>query len=1008
LAGLKRVLSSRPDRVPASGIAQRQRKLLPGVVAVALGLIGTIAWVALGTRQAAMDHATQMSENLASALSHDIARNIEVFDLSLQAVGERLRLPEIWTVSPELRGSILFDRSTTAKYLGAIIVFDEKGNAILRSGTPAPQGSVADDPAFLHHRDDSDLGLVISPPFKSPATGEWSIGLTHRLEHPDGSFAGMVRGTIRLDYFQHLFDEIDLGPDGTVTLMSADGTLIQRKPMAEKNIGRPLRNAFGGSRSAQMPAGRFEAVAGIDGVRRVYIYRQVGNLPLAVSVGFGKTAALAEWRHRAIVNATVIAGLMTMTAFLFTGFMRELRRRGRAEIAALESNKRYRLLADHSSDVIFRWGLDGIALYVSPAVREVLGYEIGEIVGTKTMDLAHADDVERTRTVAHAMAAGLDRSEITCRFRHRDGRWLWADVTMRLVRDEQTGDPVEIVGSLRDGTTRQEASEAMRRSEAMFRLLADHSSDMICLSDPKSQTRYYVSPASRQLFGWEPEEIVGRSNTDFVNPEDFLPGGRKGYQGLLVATGRARFSYRFLCKDGGYVWVEASLTLTTNPETGAPAVVTVLRDISERVRQEQSLRAAKHQADIANLAKSEFLANMSHEIRTPMNGILGMNGLLLQTALDETQRGYAEMVRDSGASLLVIIDDILDISKLEAGKVELESIEFDLLDTVEAAAAILVPKVEAKGIGLSVSIDPAVPRAVCSDPTRLRQILLNLLGNAVKFTDRGAVSLAVSLVAPAQDASETCRLRFVVSDTGIGMTEDGSTKLFQKFHQADTSVTRRFGGTGLGLAISSQLVALLGGTIGVTSQPGAGSSFWFELPLPLARSAAPDRPSIAAAPASGVAAAGGDAVLPPRPLRVLLAEDNEINQLLAVAILQHAGHAVDVAENGRRAVEAVQRSDYDVVLMDVQMPELDGMQATQQIRALESPRSKVAIIALTAHAMAGAREQYLAAGMDDYITKPIDAACLLAKLSDLAIAIAARAQAGAASVSRDASYRSVA
>jgi len=291
--------------------------------------------------------------------------------------------------------------------------------------------------------------------------------------------------------------------------MSADGILIHRKPMTETDIGRPLRNAFGGKRFADMASGRFEALAGIDGVRRIYTYRRVGQLPLAVSVAFGKWAALAEWRHKATVNAIIIAGLMAIAALLSKGLVRELRRRSCAELAAVESNKRYRLLADHSSDVVFRWGLDGIALYVSPAVQEVMGYQVDELVGTMTMDIVHPEDLLRTRTVAGEMARGLERAQVTSRFRHRDGRWLWADATMRLVRDEHTGDPLEIVGSLRDVTQRQEATEAMRRSEAMFRLIADHSSDMICLSDPETQHRYYVSPASRRLLAGSPRRSSG-------------------------------------------------------------------------------------------------------------------------------------------------------------------------------------------------------------------------------------------------------------------------------------------------------------------------------------------------------------------------------------------------------------------------------------------------------------------------------------------------------------------
>jgi PAS domain S-box-containing protein len=974
---------TRPSAAVAAGATRRQRLWLVLGAMLVLGVLGLTSWIELDARRIALNGAVQASENLVVALSHEIERNIESLDLSLHAVIDGLRLAEITSVSPELRNSILFDRSTTAKHVGAILVVDAFGNVIIdSSGAAARRVKLDTNESFTFHRDHAESGLHVSPPFKSNTTGEWQIGLSHRLAHPDGSFAGIVIGSLRLAYFNQLFDAVDLGPGGTATLIGSDAKLIYRKPMGEQDIGRHLVNAVSGRVDPVNGAGVFEAVATIDGVRRVYVYRHLSDLPLTLTIGFAKAAALAEWNLKALVNGAALAGLALVASLLMAVVLHELQRRGEAERIALKSKKRYRLLADHSSDVIFRWGLDGFALYVSPAVQEVLGYRADELVGTMTLDLVHPDDKLWSRDVARAMAGGLDRAQTTSRFRHRDGRWVWADATMRLVRDEHTGAPLEIVGSLRDVTQREAATEALRRSEAMFRLLTDHSSDMISLSDPRSQTRYYVSPASRSLVGYEPEEIVGRPNTDFVFPADMLPEGRRTYLAMLADTGRTRFSYRFRCKDGSYVWVEANVALTTDPETGAPAVLTSLRDISERVRQEETLLAAKDEADAANRAKSEFLANMSHEIRTPMNGILGMTGLLLDTALDPVQRSYAEMVREAGDALMTIINDILDISKLEAGKVELESIDFNIADAVRSAIAILEPKAQEKAIELVVSVAPAVPAMVRGDPTRLRQILLNLIGNGLKFTDRGRVSLAVSTAPATDDASAPPRLHFTVTDTGIGMTEDICAKLFQKFQQADSSTTRRFGGTGLGLAISSELVALQGGTIGVSSRPGAGSTFWFELPLAPAVA-----PALALrADGEGIAAKTIETEAPRRKLRVLLAEDIEINRRLAVAIIGSAGHEVDIAENGRRAVAAVEHRDYDVVLMDVQMPELDGEQATRLIRAMAAPKCAVPIIALTAHAMSGARDHYLALGMNDYITKPIDPALLLAKLAAFASA----------------------
>ena len=474
-----------------------------------------------------------------------------------------------------------------------------------------------------------------------------------------------------------------------------------------------------------------------------------------------------------------------------------------------------------------------------------------------------------------------------------------------------------------------------------------------------------------EMLGLPPEMIANRPTfTDIVAYQwqaNELSGSGPGEVDLDKAGGimDASHVYERQRPDGTILEIR-SAPLPTG------GVVRIYADITERKAAEaradaarEQAEAARVQAELASKAKTDFLANMSHEIRTPMNGIIGLSELLLRGNLDQQQRECAAGVHDSARSLLEVINDILDISKLEAGRLELEYRVFELPGPIEAAIRLLELHAREKQLMLSVDIERTLRRTVRGDPVRLRQVLLNLVGNAMKFTERGRVDVRVSRWQ--EDQSDA--VLFEVSDTGIGMSEDSLSRVFHKFTQADSSISRRFGGTGLGLAISRELVELMGGSIGVDSNPGQGSRFYFTINLPPAT----------AEPVAPEAETASPSI--PRTLRLLVVDDNKVNQRLATMLLEAEGHRVDVAANGREAVEAAMRETYDAILMDIQMPIMDGVQATRRIRALPAPRCQVPIIAVTADALAGADERYHAAGMDAYVSKPLEAGKLLEKLA---------------------------
>ena len=785
----------------------------------------------------------------------------------------------------------------------------------------------------------------------------------------------------------------------------------------------------------------------------------------------------------------------------------------RAQADLKESEERFRAIVENTQEWLWARDLEGVTTFSNPAIESVLGYGVEEILGVPISNFIHPEDYEEfADLVPDLVAEKRGWTGLVVRWRHKAGEYRFVESNATPVLDA-AGEVAGFRGADRDITDRIRAQRELRESEERYRVLIETVQEGLAYIAPEGGVVTFCNRAYAEILGYSsPDEVVGRSFLDHVNPEDLE---KIEDQREMRARGvSSAYEVTVTAADGTEKVLSATGAPLFRSDGSYGGAVQTIVDTTGRKRYEQGLEQARIAAEAANRAKSDFLANMSHEIRTPMNGVIGMTDLLIDTDLSEEQREYAEIVRRSGENLLAIINDILDFSKVEAGHMRIEILDFDLRASVEDTASLLAEKAQAKGLELANVVEPGLPTALRGDPGRIRQVLTNLLGNAVKFTDSGEVVLRVGL---AEERPDAVVVRFEVSDTGIGMTEEQMGRLFRSFTQADASTTRRYGGTGLGLAISKRLVELMGGEIGVDSEPGEGSTFFFTLPLAkqveprerprpmrdlrglrvlvvddnatnrrvlreqlsswetddsaaedgtrglqMAREAAEEGRPYAVAildmqmpgmdgmqlarelrtdPATAgmrlvlltsmgyrgeddeARRSGIDAYLT-KPVRqselydvvstvmgtlaeeepglitrntlrergtrpapsLLLAEDNPVNQKVAVRMLERLGYRVDVAEDGREALDALDRHDYAAVLMDVQMPGMDGYEATAEIRHREAARAwgehhNVPIIAMTANAMQGDREKALVAGMDDYLPKPVRQEALAETLS---------------------------
>ena len=945
------------------------------------------------SRERSIELAQSTTENLTSLLRENIADEARRIDLALLNIVDAVEHDRAEKqFSNEAIERVLKTSLDRHPDVDAFRLSNEQGDVLWGKGVNRTSpASYADRDFFLLHRRQPGQEMVITEPLMGRVSKIWVMAFTRSYRKADGSFGGVVSAAVPVSHFANLLSSLKIGDHGSAVIRYIDSGLIARFPPLEGARGDPgdkmTSNEFKVLHDSGEESGRYHTFNAADGRERTYAFSRVNRWPFVLTVGLAPDDYLDAWRHEVFKTCLLLGTFIVLSVISVCFIGRFLRQRDRDTAALRATESRFRAIIEASPIPYALNDVKGVITYLNGAFISTFGYTREDLQTLVDWwpkaypDPNYRQFVENTWQ-RHAEKSARDNTlfepvEVNIQCKNGDVRTAW-------VASSPLGQGIDDlhVVTFFDVTERKQSEEAIRVSEARLARaeLAARSGNWELHLD---QGAMISSEGARKLYGVD-EHGFDLATVQKIPLPEYRPVLDSALKKLIEDNEPYNVEFRIQAVNSGEL---RDIHSVAQYDRKKGIVFGVIQDITERKAAEAELEHyrknleklvatrtaeledARDVAEAANRAKSTFLANMSHEIRTPLNGIIGMTHILRRTAVSAVQAERLDKINTSAEHLLATINDILDLSKIEAGKVDLEHAQVDIGALLTNTKSIMSARAQAKGIDLRIESETCAS-VLQGDPTRLQQALLNYVGNAIKFTEDGTITLRAL---PHDEGNELVRVRFEVEDTGIGIAPEVLARLFTPFEQADNSTTRKYGGTGLGLAITQRLAELMGGEAGVESKTGVGSTFWFTACLRkkgqedelIKQTAMGDAEQLIRQHHRG------------RP--VLLVDDEPVNLEVSKTFLEDSGLIVDTAEDGAQAVRLAREESYAVILMDMQMPNMSGIEATKKIRELSIHRN-TPILAMTANAFAEDKARCLEAGMNDFIIKPFNPDALFAKM----------------------------